>query len=89
MTPRLSYGGNYTHTQTHKYSKLNRVKTVSWRNISVFTYIMSVPRFPRPPLPQKPALPKSLKTSPPLQPAPTKPTFVQRLRRVFLTNILH
>lgn len=47
MTPRLSYGGNYAHTQTHKYSKLNRVKTVSWRNISVFIYIMSVPHLPR------------------------------------------
>lgn len=88
-TPALIWRELHTHTQTHEYGKLNRVKTVSWCNISVFTYIMRAPRFPHPPLPQKPALPKSLKTPPPLQLAPTKPTFVQRLWHVILTNILH
>lgn len=85
-----SHTEGITHTRKHKYSKLNCVKTVSRRNISVLTYIMCVClASPHPPLPQKTALPKSLKTSPPLRPAPTKTTFVQRLWHVILTNILH
>lgn len=54
-----------THTRKHTNTANSTVSRRRAGAIFQCSLILCVPHFPRPPLPQKPALPKSLKTSPP------------------------